>query len=181
MARKSFALNTENHIADVGGVELEFFPEVDSDQFLDAYENLQASYREARINPEDIASISADRLRAITGSLRRFLSAFMLPDSAQVFTRWEVRVNGETTATHRTEAEARAAAEGTAGEVVHAGMRLPDRVLIDLMEWVMEVYGRRPSGSSNGSAAPSASPGKRGTGRSPSRALTRAPGPSAGS
>ncbi|MCM1964830.1 hypothetical protein [Streptomyces sp. G1] len=146
MARKSFALNTEPHVADVGGTELQFLPEVESDQFLDAYETLQTAYREARIDPDDLSTISADRLRLITGTLRGFLAAFMLPPSAETF----------------------------------AGMKLPDRILIDLMEWVMEVYGRRPSGSSNGSATPSGSPGSRGTARSRSKASTPARGPSAG-
>ncbi|KPI33261.1 hypothetical protein OV450_1349 [Actinobacteria bacterium OV450] len=182
MARKSFALNTENHVADVGGTELLFYPEVDSDQFLDAYEQLQAAYKGANIDPSDLASISVERLRAITGSLRSFLTDFMLPESASVFTRWEVRVGDTVTGTYRTEADAQSAAEGQVGaEVVNAGMRLPDRVLVQLMEFVMEVYGRRPTGSSSDSAPPSPSRGSRGTGRSPSRASTPAVGPSAGS
>ncbi|MFF4292082.1 hypothetical protein ACFY0N_00325 [Streptomyces vinaceus] len=136
MATKQFTLNTVPHVADVGGTELEFLPECDGDHFLDVYEQLQAAYKGANLDPENLASISAERLREITGALRKFLSALMLPESQPVF----------------------------------AGMRLPDRILIDLMEWVLELYGRRPNGSSGDSAPPSRRAGTPGKAASRSRA-----------
>ncbi|MCY0957749.1 hypothetical protein [Streptomyces sp. H27-H5] len=145
MARKSFALNTEPHVAEIGAEELEFLPEVESDLFLDAYEELQAVYREAKIDTSDLTSIDAAQLRQVTGSLRVFLTKFMLPASAEAF----------------------------------AGMRLPDRILMDLMEFVTEVYGRRPSTLSSDSPTPSRSPGSRGTAASRSKASTPARGRSA--
>lgn len=58
------------------------------------------------------------------------------------------------------------------------GMRLPDRVLVELLEWVLELYGggNRPTGSSNGSAPASPPAGKSSTGNSRSRGSTRVRG-----
>lgn len=53
-----------------------------------------------------------------------------------------------------------------------AAMTLPDRVLVELLEWVVELYGggTRPSGLSSGSAPASPSPGTSGKVASRSRA-----------
>ena len=60
----------------------------------------------------------------------------------------------------------------SAEEFVH--IQLPDRVLVELLEWVMEIYGggSRPTGSSNGSSAASPPTGRRSTGNSRSRGST---------
>lgn len=57
---------------------------------------------------------------------------------------------------------------------------LPHRTLVELVEWVTELYGEgttgRPTGSSNASAPASPSPGTRGSASSPSKASTRTRG-----
>lgn len=185
MASKTFALNTEPHVATVAGVDLLFQPEVMGDEFLDAFESLQSAYKSASVDPDDLTQLTGDRLREITGSVRKFLAEMMLPESAHVFIQWQVRANargGKVLGTYGTLAEAEQAAKATKGATVFdSGMRLPDRILIELMEWVLEVHGRRPFTSSNGSPAPSPNPGSRGTGPSRSKASTRAAGRSAGS
>lgn len=60
-------------------------------------------------------------------------------------------------------------------------LRLPDRVLTDLLHWVVELYGDRPTGSSSGSAPASPPGGTSGTGSSRSKASTRTRGRSAAS
>jgi hypothetical protein len=60
-----------------------------------------------------------------------------------------------------------------------ATMQLPDRVLVTLMHWLMseEVYGAgRPTGSSDGSAPASSTPGPRSTASGRSKASTRTRG-----
>ncbi|WP_234334282.1 hypothetical protein [Streptomyces sp. NRRL B-1347] len=60
-------------------------------------------------------------------------------------------------------------------------MPLPDRIMIELVEFLMEVYGggvnkKRPTTRSSGSSPASPSPGTRGPATSPSKASTRARG-----
>lgn len=182
MARKTFALNTDPHVAEVGGVELSFRPEIMGDEFLDSFEALQTSYKLASVDPDDLSTLTGDRLRGITGSVRKFLAEMMLPESATVFASWELRAGDEVLGTYATAEAAVLAADARPGStVVDVGMRLPDRILIELMEWVLEVHGRRPPTSSSASPTPSPTRGSRGTGPSRSLASTRGNGRSAGS
>jgi len=57
-----------------------------------------------------------------------------------------------------------------------AQIRLPDRILVELLEWAVEQYGARPTGSSSGSAQASPTPGTRGSGSSRSMGPTRTRG-----
>ncbi|WP_326791820.1 hypothetical protein OHA79_04525 [Streptomyces sp. NBC_00841] len=74
-----------------------------------------------------------------------------------------------------------AEADEYAAEIPNArivdGLRLPDRVLVELLEWVVELFGggggQHPPTSSGGSAAASPPPGRRGTGVSPSNSKGR--------
>lgn len=138
MARKSFALRTEPHVAEIGDVELLFRPEVMGDEFLDGYVRLREAQKRVDSEGSDL-----EALREVSRVMREFLAGLMLPESAATF----------------------------------AGMRLPDRVLVELLEWTAELYGGgsggdRPTGSSGGSAPRSPSPGTRGTVSSRSRAST---------
>lgn len=58
--------------------------------------------------------------------------------------------------------------------------KLPNRVITDLFQWTLELYGngaaQRPTGSSSASSTPSARAGTRGTANSRSKAATRARG-----
>lgn len=145
MARKSFALNVDPHIAEIGDVELAFHPEVMGDEYLDAYGRLQETYRELGIGANgDLSGLTVDQLRAATGAVGAFLEELMLPESAATF-----------------------------GE-----MRLPSRVLMELFEWSLEVYGGggRPPTSSSGSSTPSRKAGTTGTGTSRSKGSPRTRG-----
>lgn len=146
MARKSFTVNTEPHVAEVGGKEYEFQPEVLGDEFLDGYAALKDGYKEAGIDPNNLEDVDPAALRKITVALRSFLTRLMLPASAEHF----------------------------------ATARIPDRVLVELLEWINEVYGgaKRPPTSSTGSSPRSSRGGKPGTGTSRSKGSTRAVGPS---
>lgn len=144
--RKTFALNTEPHVAEIGDVELQFRPEVMGDDFLDAYEAMQERNKLAGVDLNDPSGMTADQLRETTAAARTFLSDLMMPESAQAF----------------------------------AEMPLPDRIVVALLEWTMEVYGgnggQRPPTSSSGSSKASPPRGTRGTGNSRSMGSTRAAG-----
>lgn len=144
MARKSFALNVDPHIAEIGDAELAFQPEVMGDEYLDAYGRLQETYQELGIGANgDLSGLTVDQLRSATGAVGTFLQELMLPESADEF----------------------------------ATMRLPSRVLMELFEWSLEVYGGgRPPTSSSGSSTPSRKAGTTGKGTSRSKASPRTRG-----
>ncbi|QKW06923.1 hypothetical protein HUT18_11495 [Streptomyces sp. NA04227] len=177
--RRQFTINTEPHVAEIGDVELLFQPEVMGDQFLDAYEDLQQTQKQLGVDINNLSGIAPDKLRAIVQSLRVFLAKLMLPESAQVFARWEVVKGGKAVESFGTREEADAhAAESKGSTVRDSGMRLPDRVLVELLEWAVELYGggQRPTGLSGGSAAASPPPGTRGRAVSSSKGSTRTRG-----
>ncbi|WP_331723353.1 hypothetical protein [Streptomyces atratus] len=141
MARKSFALQTEPHVAEIGDdIELEFLPEVMGDDYLDALGRLQDRYKNLGIDLSgDIDEAPPEALREVNAALREFIGSLMLPESAERFST----------------------------------MRLPDRVVVALLEWSKEIYGGgRPPTSSNGSAAASPPRGTRSTGSSRSKGST---------
>lgn len=175
MATKKFALNTQPHEAEIGDVLLSFLPEVMGDEFLDAYGRLQETTRLLNVDLSDAANVDLSKVREATVALRLFLASLMVPESAEVFVRWKVKVGGEVVASFGDPEEAREEAEHRENaEVVDVGMRLPDRVLMELMDWVVELYGggQRPPTSSNGSAPASQRPGPSGRATLPSKAST---------
>ncbi|MFC4060257.1 hypothetical protein ACFOWE_18285 [Planomonospora corallina] len=179
MARQKFAVNTEPHVAEIGDdIILEFRPEVMGDEFLEAWEALQEAYRTLGIDQTNVRESSAASLKAATTAVRRFISGFMLPESAKLYAWWEVRDRAGAvvfdTGDPQEAAERAEAVEGAT--VVDVGLRLPDRVHIELMGWLTEVYGQRPPTLSPGSAAASPPPGARSTGSSRSKGSTRAAG-----
>ncbi|TDC29496.1 hypothetical protein E1211_25905 [Micromonospora sp. 15K316] len=82
MARKSFTIRTEPHVAEVGDVELLFRPEVDGDEFLDGYVELQDAQKKLGGSEKDL---SPEALREATAAVRAFLARWMLPESQQVY------------------------------------------------------------------------------------------------
>ncbi|MEU8870433.1 hypothetical protein AB0D24_04570 [Streptomyces javensis] len=178
--KKTFALNTEPHVADVGGTELLFQPEVMGDDFMDAYAELREAQRGSGVDPDDLSGADPDQLRQISRALRSFLAYLMLPESADLLTRLHVVKAGAAleSFTNLEEAEAYAAAVEGGGARVRDALRLPDRVLVELLEWVIELYGggERPPMSSSASAPASPPGGRPGTGASRSRGSTRTRG-----
>lgn len=176
--RKAFALNQEPHVAEIGDQELEFQPEVMGDEFLDAYAEMRDRQKaESGVDVEDLKGGDAEDLRKVTGGLRIFLSRLMLPDSAKLITQVDVRKDGNVLETFYTWEEGRAYADEHGGTPRWA-FRVPDRILVQLLDWTVELYsgGRRPPTSSGASAAPSRKAGTRSTGASRSKGSTRTSG-----
>ncbi|MGW1501194.1 hypothetical protein ACWCQW_21885 [Streptomyces mirabilis] len=183
MATKDFSVRTEPHVANLGDLgALHFVPEVFGDEFLDGYTKVQEA--QAALGDEtDLTKLEPGTLRGVYGSMRAFLGTLMTPESAEKFLCFEVIKGGKVVAHFRSRAEA----EKRAGELTGAArvedksMRLPDRVLVELLEWVTELYGGadRPTGPSSGSSRASRRAGTRGKGSSPSKASTSTAGRSA--
>ncbi|WTW95385.1 hypothetical protein OG216_19275 [Streptomycetaceae bacterium NBC_01309] len=175
MARKTFTLNTQPHVAEIGETELLFQPEVMGDEFLDAYSGLQDTTKTLGVDLSDLANVDVDQLRAVTTALRTFLARLMLPESAERFACWTVQVGGKVVGTYSSSQDAaEAAASRKNAKVADRSMRLPDRVLVELLEWAVELYGggSRPTSSSSGSVPQSRMPGTSGRAASPSRGST---------
>ncbi|WP_030236752.1 hypothetical protein [Streptomyces sp. NRRL S-350] len=172
MATRTFALNTVPHVAEIGPHKLSFEPEVYGDEFLDAYEKLRNSQAELGVDLNDLGNVEPAKLRQVVGSLRVFLASLMLPESAAVFARWDVVAGGVAVGSYSEPGlAAKAAAEQEGATVKDESLRLPDRVLVELLEWAVELYGggARPTGLSSGSAQASPSRGTRGRAALPSR------------
>ncbi|MFJ4469610.1 hypothetical protein ACIP2X_19280 [Streptomyces sp. NPDC089424] len=174
MATKSFAFNTEPHVATVNGHDLLFEAEVMGDEFMDAFTELKEAQAAASgIDLDDLSTMDPSKLRGATRGLRQFVARLMLPDSASEFLALEVTKDGTTLSTHQDWDEAQQAADAVAGARVKYAMQMPDRVLVQLMEWVTELYGggtnARPTGRSGGSAKASPRGGKSGPARSRSK------------
>jgi hypothetical protein len=127
MAKKAFALNTEPHVADIGGTELPFKPEVMGDDFMDAYTELRDTQQSGGVDVDDLSGVAPAPLRQVSRALRSFLAHLMLEESAESFTRLDVVKAGDTlkSFTGLVEAEAYAAKAGSGARVVDA-LRLPD-------------------------------------------------------
>lgn len=177
--KKLITLNTEPHEAEVGPHRLYFVPEMYGDEFLDAYGRLQEVQKALG---DDAATMTGDQLRSLYGEMKTFLARLMTKECAEEFSRFEVVAGGQTIGAYLSREDAEEAAAGYEADgatVVDKSVRLPDRVLVELMEWVVELYGgggSRPTGSSNGSAPASSRAGTGGKGPSSSRASTRAAG-----
>ncbi|MGW1352841.1 hypothetical protein ACWCQE_26765 [Streptomyces sp. NPDC002409] len=179
MARKSFAFNTEPHVAELGDVELHFVPEVMGDEFLDGYARIIELQQQFKEKPGGgIEEVDADQLRHLITELRAFLAALMVPESRARFNRYVVTKAGKAVEAYTDRAEAEAKAASLKGAtVLDESMQLPQRVLMELLEWCSDIYGGgRPPTSSTGSAAASPPRGTRGTATSPSKASTRTRG-----
>ncbi|MER6975681.1 hypothetical protein [Streptomyces carpinensis] len=185
MATRDFAVRTENHVANLGELgKLEFIPEVLGDQFLDGYSKVSEAQK-ALGDENDLTKMDPAVLRSVYGAMREFLASLMVPESAERFLRFEVIKGGKTVAHFRTRAEA----DEHAGELTGAvriedkSLRLPDRVLMELLEWTTELYGGgtedRPTTPSSGSSRASRRAGTPSKGSSRSKGSTSTAGRSA--
>lgn len=85
MARKRFGLHTDPHIAEIGDdLEFAFRPEVMSDEFLAAYEQMMERQEEIEAASRSGGS-QAKLLREEHTAVRDFLSDLMEPESAARF------------------------------------------------------------------------------------------------
>jgi hypothetical protein len=118
MAEKSFAINTEPHVATIGEHRLLFEPEVIGAEFAQAYSGLKQAQKQVKAAKDDVGP---DELLAVNAGMRDFLRRFMLPDTAELFDT----------------------------------LKLPDRVLVQLLEWVAELYGGSSGNGRGGSSSAS--------------------------
>ncbi|MEV6740474.1 hypothetical protein AB0N14_27390 [Streptomyces sp. NPDC051104] len=183
MATRDFTVRTENHVANLGELgKLEFVPEVFGDEFLDGYSKVQDAQK-ALGEETDLTKMDPAVLRGVYGSMREFLASLMTSESADRFLRFEVIKGGKPVAHFRTRAEADEHAAELTGtvRVEDKSMRLPDRVLMELLEWTTELYGGgdRPTTPSSGSSRASRRAGTPGKGSSRSKGSTSTAGRSA--
>lgn len=179
--RRQFMLNTEPHVAEIGtDLELLFQPEIYGDEFLTHYEVLREAQGSVGVDVTDLSEVEGDKLRQAAVALRVFLGRLMLPESANKFARWDVVAGGKPVASYNDPEEAARDAKKrkTTAKVRDASIKLPDRVIVELLEWALILYGGgdRPNGSSGDSAPASPTPGPVGSGPLRSRASTRARG-----
>jgi hypothetical protein len=119
VATKSFAINTEPHLADVGGTVLKFQPEVIGADFAQAYAELRTVQAKVKGNKASSTKHAKEEnldpavLVEVHDAMRAFIRRFLLEESYAAFDT----------------------------------LRLPDRILVQLLEWTAELYG---GGSGNG-------------------------------
>ncbi|MGW3565138.1 hypothetical protein ACWDSL_14805 [Streptomyces sp. NPDC000941] len=65
MAKKTFALNTDPHVADIAGTELLFQPEFMGGDFMDAYAELRDAQQSSGVDIDDLAGVAPSPLRAV--------------------------------------------------------------------------------------------------------------------
>jgi hypothetical protein len=174
VATKSFSFNTDPHVATVNGTELRFEPEVMGDEFMDAFGELRDAQKAAQgIDLEDLSTLDPAALRGASRGLRGFLARLMLPEDAERFMALDVVKDGQVLSSHQDWDQAQQAAAQADGARVKWAMPMPDRILVQLMEWVTELYGggadARPTGSSSASARALPRGGKGGPARSRSK------------
>lgn len=197
--RKRIKLETSPHAIELEGlpdmpdvVELLFQPEVLSDDYLQRFADYQDRIKATGLDPDGEEGEGDPRLDGDTRSAvaeledatRDFLAAFMLDHSRDLFlARLEPPEPPTATKATRSKTAAKAAKAGKPAEATAlavaalAGdpgqmpykMRLPQWVLSDMVQQVVEFYSDRPTGSSTASQRPSSRAGRRSTAASRSR------------
>lgn len=126
----------------------------------------------------DANTTKSVRTAGIFAAVRVFLGGLMLPESAALMLRLDVVVDGKVVEYFEDLDAALARAAELDGARVMDELRLPDRVLLQLVDWVIELYsgGQRPPTQSAGSSKASRPAGTRGTATSRSGGSTRARG-----
>jgi hypothetical protein len=125
VATKSFAINTEPHVADVGGTQLSFQPEVIGADFAQAYAELRAVQAKVKGNKASSTKHAKDDnldpavLVEVHEAMRAFIRRFLLEESYAAFD----------------------------------ALKLPDRILVQLLEWSAELYGGGSGNDRGGSSS----------------------------
>ncbi|XVV34942.1 hypothetical protein ACQPXT_13235 [Streptomyces sp. CA-100214] len=143
MARTKIALNTEPHVVEIGDdTELKFQPEIMGDEFIDAYSELREAQKSASgVDLDDLSNLDPSMIRGAARAMRAFLAKLMLPESAEFFLRVDVVQGGEILKSFTNWAEAEEYAEGIPGARAQWALQLPDRALVQIMEFVVGLYG----------------------------------------
>lgn len=151
VASKSFHINTEPHTAIIGDVTLSFEAEVIGAEFASAYAGLKVAQKQITDAGDNVGEAE---LLAVNKGMREFVSRFLLPESKRVFDRFEINYKDQVEAfTDSVAAAARAEELGVTDTLVDKSLKLPDRVLVQLLEFVAGLYGggsgNAPGGSSS--------------------------------
>ncbi|WP_306967350.1 hypothetical protein [Streptomyces afghaniensis] len=77
-------------MADIGGTELLFQPEVMGDEFMDAYAELRDAQKAKGVDLDNLAEADPKDIRRTGRALRLFLARQMLEESADLFLRLDV-------------------------------------------------------------------------------------------
>jgi hypothetical protein len=117
MASKSFAINTEPHEAKVGDTVLFFEPEVIGAEFAQAYDALRKVQAKVKANKGAKASSTKHAKEEEALDTETLIE---ISDAMRSFIRQFLLSESRDK---------------------FASMRVPDRVLSELMEWVAELYG----------------------------------------
>lgn len=194
--RKRIKLETSPHAIELEGlpgmpdvVELLFQPEVLSEDYLQRFADYQDRVEATGLDPDAEDGAGDPRLdgdtrsavRELEDATRDFLASFMLEPSRELFLGREdppeppkpAKATKAAKAAKQVKAGGPAGATSTAlandpGEMPYK-MRMPQWVLSNMVQQVVEFYSDRPTGSSNVSAQPPSRAGRRSTGQSPSR------------
>lgn len=135
MATRTFTINTTPHVFDVGGTQLLLEPEVEGAVFAEAYAQLREVQKDAK-RIEKSAKASSTKHKAADADADGMDPSTLLKlnKAMRDFLRGFMLPDSV---------------------AVFDGMRLPDRVLVQMMEAVAELYG---SGSGDGQGKDQAEP-----------------------
>ena len=125
MATKTFSINTDPHLAVIGEATLAFQPEVVGAEFAQAYDKLRAVQAK-------VQSLKGNKASSTKHAKDDGVDAATLTELSAAMREFIGGFLIEESVT------------------VFAGLRLPDRILVQLMEWAAELYG---GGSGNPAAA----------------------------
>lgn len=134
MATQEFTVNTANHVATIPGIgEFEFHPEAYSGELLDA-----------RI--------------ALTAAQAKYRAADTAEEKARDTGTGELDADAVATQTEALKA-LNATVKGFVGDLMiedskerWLATKLPDRTVVEVQNWILGVYGLRPTSPSNGSS-----------------------------
>ena len=133
MAQKNFALRTEPHVATIGDAELFFVPEVVGAEFAEHYGELRALQQKAQSMQKDAKASSTKHAKNSDTDPKVLIE---LSKGMRKFIRYFLVEESKTE---------------------FDSMRLPDRILVQLLEWVSELYGGG-SGNDHGGQSSESSP-----------------------
>lgn len=138
MSRAKFDVFTEPHVAEVGDKEFRFYPEVLARKILEPYRELMASLDGIDLDPKTLGTDPSAAAQTMEQGTKTTAALCRLLSALMLPEDREV----------------------------FEAMDLPDRVIGQMFQWIMEVYGgSRPTGPSNGSSPSVSSDGVRSTER----------------
>ncbi|MGH6979060.1 MAG: hypothetical protein ACRED4_07195 [Brevundimonas sp.] len=125
MAEKTFSINTEPHVAIIGNERIEFLPEVVGTDFAEGY----AALVEVQQKVNDAKAAKSSSTKHAKGPTMDPRMMLELNSGMRTFLSGLMMPESKER---------------------FAEMRLPDRILVNLLEWVAELYGGGSGKSADG-------------------------------